>query len=220
MTRHSPEPSRVGKKLSSVQQEDLIRQYMPVVRKVMHQVAREVHYRGDKLELFEYGVLGLVRCLETYQFDDRVPFSEYAKHKIYKHIISELKKERPSLFSGKQKEPKPRYELLHFAQVEAPTLPKDEEDSEYSKPSGKVSDTLELDESNPLMSLLTDEDSTLINLAIQHLPRRQAEIIRLSFFENLTSHEICRRLDLTAPRVSSLRTRALRELRKQLMMQN
>ena len=86
-----PQSQRSNRRMSESQKEDLIRQYLPLVRKTMRQFLRKVEQGSDKIEIFENGVLGLVQALETYSYEDNLSFPQYAERFIQEYISQGLK---------------------------------------------------------------------------------------------------------------------------------
>ena len=201
--------------LNEIQKEELIRQYVPLIRKVISRLSHEVCASQDKLELFEYGVMGLVKALDNYKFDDRISFSEYAENHIREYIMHLLKKEKnPESPQGKK-----NIELVNFNQLEEPL---DEygnsNDQEVEPPSGRVNEVLNFGGEDPLTHLLNDENSRLISIALNRLSQLQKECIRLTFYENMSLGEIAERFGLSEEQVSNLRNDGLRKLRQHLLM--
>ena len=86
--------SRSHRKFDQSQVEDLIKQYVPLIRSVVGRISNKLCRGRDKLEIFEYGVMGLVRALDSYEFDDRESFSQYAERHIREYIVQALRKEK------------------------------------------------------------------------------------------------------------------------------
>ena len=196
----------------SLRKEDLIRQYLPLVRTAMKIVSRETGLRTDNIELFENGVLGLVQALKTYRYDDRMPFMEYALH----HIREYMKKSLPHC---RRRDERKNFELLQFGQIEEREIMPEETEipGEIAEPSGKAHDVMSFDQ-DPLTALLNDENRRMIEIALNRLPYAEKDVLRMTFYENLSPAHIAGRLGINASEVSALRSAGLRRLRRYILM--
>lgn len=73
-----------------LEKEDLIRQYLPMVKVAVRSAAKEAGCPVDPVELFENGILGLVHALQHYRYQDDCPFMEYALRHIRSHLARTL----------------------------------------------------------------------------------------------------------------------------------
>jgi RNA polymerase sigma factor for flagellar operon FliA len=88
------------------------------------------------------------------------------------------------------------------------------------QPGGNLSGMLADPSSNPAVIFELAEADRLLADAISTLPDRDRLILVLSYYEGLTLAEIGSALDLTESRISQLRTRALKQLRRRLTESN
>lgn len=209
MMKSHPHPDRSSTRMSESQKEDLIRQYIPLVRKVIKQISKKLNDQESRIELFENGVLGLVRALETYSYEDQIPFPDYAEGYIRTFILEGHKKNMSS-----------PVEIVHFTQIEELSIASEENEEIYSPPSGKAHDILDFETSDPLTCMLIDESSRLVDIAISRIPSLERQVIQMTFYENLSPAQIGRKLSISQKEVSELRTAALRRLRKHVLMHN
>ncbi|NMC61768.1 MAG: sigma-70 family RNA polymerase sigma factor [SAR324 cluster bacterium] len=207
--KNHPQSLSSKSKNTEFQKEDLIRQYMPLVKKTIRYFKKNLRPEVDRLELFENGVLGLVRALETYEYDDEVPFPLFAEYHIRNSIMSGLKLMKT-----------PPVEIMNFTQIEENPEAPDERTESFSPPSGKAHDVLNFEAVDPLTCMLEDESSRLIAIALNKIPSAEAQVIRMTFYDNLSPAQISRRLSVSEVEVSQLRNSGLRRLRKHLLVQN
>lgn len=80
----------------------------------------------------------------------------------------------------------------------------------------KVHDVLDFQGDDPLSLMLHDENARLIGRALKRLPPMQRLCIVLSFYDNLPASRIAELLGISPERVSDLRRKGLRLLRKYL----
>lgn len=205
-----PQHQSPRNRIEEIQKEDLIRQYIPLVRRTMRDITKGVKPGVDTVELFENGVLALVEALKTYQYEDSMPFSEYAGRFVREAMMESLRRatrpERP-------------VEILPFAQIEEDSDWMDQiEAEEPAPPSGKAADVIAFDGRDPLTSLLSDESTRLIAIALNRLPHAERVVLQMTFYDNLSPSQMAKKLDISIEEISALRNAGLRRLRKRLLM--
>ncbi len=199
-----------GKKIDEIQKEDLIRQYLPLVRRTMKRITKGTKPGVESVELFENGVLALVEALRTYRYEDSMPFSEYAEKFIGEAMMESLRRNA---------QPRRPVEILPFTQLEDDGDWMDGMEVEQpTPPSGKAADVIASDGSDPLTVLLNDESSRLIKIALNRLPHAEREVLQMTFYDNLSPSQMAKRMGISAEEVSALRNSGLRRLRKRLLM--
>lgn len=72
--------------------EDMVIQYLPLVRKIVDQMNTQNNYGYDRDDLISIGVLGLIDAIRRFDRDKGIPFRHYAKWRIKGTIIDELRR--------------------------------------------------------------------------------------------------------------------------------
>lgn len=73
-----------------------------------------------------------------------------------------------------------------------------------------------MDETSVELSVIDAELHSMLLRAIQNLPEDAKTVLELNVFEKVKMHEIAEKMDLSLNQVKALKTKALRELKKEL----
>lgn len=197
--------------------------------------------RGYETEdLFQIGVIGLIKAIDKFDLQYEVKFSTYAVPMILGEIRRFIRDDGPIKVSRTYKE---NARLIRQTQEEmADQLGREPTLIELSEALGMPMDVLvtsleavaspislhepiNQDEQEPIYRLDqikgTDEDATTFNrLAMEEvmdaLEPREREIIRLRFFEDLTQSQVAERIGLSQVQISRLERRILKRCRELL----
>ena len=181
-------------------------------------------YNVDKEDLYQAGVVGLLKAYKNYKYDGKTKFSSYAYKYIYGEMYllvnnNSLKVDKDSIKLAKLIE-KTRYSLAQKINK----IPSDEELSKFLNiPLKTIQDTLSL--SNEVLSL--DEDDTLYNKlstndnydnsllifqGLKYLTDEEKKIIIDRYYNDLTQDEIAKKMELSQVTVSRYEKRSLIKL--------
>jgi RNA polymerase sigma-B factor len=221
--------------------EQLIEQYMPLVRSL----ARRYSYRGEQLEdLVQIGAIGLIKAIDRFDVDRGVELTTYATP----NIIGEIKRHfRDKGWSVRV--PRGLQELnvqlarlveqLTVQLARSPTIPElaeaagvEEEEVLEALESGRAYSSISLstggggeddDELDPLESLGEEEheyevseDRVVLEPGFKVLDERERTILHLRFFKGLTQSQIAQQIGISQMHVSRLIRRSLEKIRAEI----
>jgi RNA polymerase sigma factor for flagellar operon FliA len=225
--------------------EELLRRYLPLVRRVVQRLAvrKPPHIEID--DLVSWGIVGLLDAIEKYDPKKEALFSTYAQFRIRGAILDHLRsldwvprsvRQKAALIErvtheleGRLGRPPVEDEIAHeldlsLAQYQD-LLGKVGEMTLFSLEDlgfgsgeerfGQESEDEEAD-ADPLRALLSQERVHLVADAIGQLPDREKLVIALYYNEDLTMKEVGGVLGLTESRVSQLHSQAMLRLKRYL----
>ncbi len=231
--------------IDDVQKEDLIKSYLPLVKKVVHRLSGRLPKDVDIKEMLNSGIIGLVDALEKYDPRHETNFSTYAQFRIRGAILDSFRSQDwlPRSLRFKSHKIETAYQQIEQRLGRPAT---DEEVAqalgmtveELQKLLGEVGSIVMLsfeelgfghgeerfqaDEvmagkaQDPLHKLLSTEKVGLIARALDRLPEKERLVISLYFYEELNLKEIGEILGVTESRASQIRSRALIRLKNYL----
>jgi RNA polymerase sigma factor for flagellar operon FliA len=224
-----------GSQIRQSQENQMIVQYLPLVHRIVSQVASYLRPPLSREDLISAGTIGLVKAARDYDPSKDAEFKTYAYIRVRGAVIDELRQwsfTPPSLSRQYEQAQNLAARFLE----EKGTPPTDEELAEQMEiPLEKLYRLFETvrmrhflsihgldDEAPALGDCLADkgeqdptsriEKEELIEHlaeAIQNLPKKQRRIIVLYYHKELTMRQIAEVLEITEPRVSQLHAAAL-----------
>lgn len=199
------------------------------------QIAKKF-YGANKQDLYQAGVLGIIKAYHNYKNDGDTKFSTYA----YKYIYGEM------YLVACNKEMKYGKELLQLvSKIEAcknklaqelmyePTLediaknldlPLDKLELAYASVGSVVYLDSNSSEDRSLYETIGDnnginqDDKIMVNESINSLNSLEKDIINARYFEDLTQNETAKKLGITQVMVSRYETRSLKKMRDYMYM--
>lgn len=231
--------------ISDDEREELIRSFLPLVKRVVHRLAGRLPAEVDIKEMLNSGIIGLVDALEKYDPRHETNFSTYAQFRIRGAILDSFRIQDWVPRSLRHKAHKLENVYLRLEQE----FGRPAEDQEVAKELGVDMDTLQkmlnevtgvvmlsleelgfghgeerlnADESlptsrpDPLNKLLQGERVEIVARALDRLPEKERLVITLYFYEELNLKEIGEIIGVTESRASQIRSRALLRLRSYL----
>lgn len=223
--------------------EKLILQYAPLVRYVIERLAISFPMVMDRDDIYQCGILGLIRCIDRFEPGRKVKFETYAISRIRGAILDELRTLDPVPRSTRKK----AKEIERAYAELQDELGRPATGAEVAKHLGMTTDALDgliLQLSSTTISLDStwrSEDGgdavTLAELiedasspdpqqlverkelveALTHvlgqLPKREKLVLALYYHEGLTLREISKVMDLSESRVCQLHTQSILRLR-------
>jgi RNA polymerase sigma factor FliA len=228
--------------VDSLEQEEVIKSYLPLVKKVVHRLAGRLPKDVDLREMLNSGIIGLVDALEKFDPKHETNFATYAQFRIRGAILDSFRSQDwlPRSVRHKTHRIESAYQRLE-QRLGRPAL-----DDEVAKELGVSVDELQklLGEvgsivilsfeelgfghgeerfvaeewlaskaTDPLHQLLGSEKVELIARALDRLPEKERLVISLYFYEELNLKEIGEILGVTESRASQIRSRALIRLK-------
>ena len=228
--------------ISEGDKEELIKSYLPLVKKVVHRLSGRLPKDVDLREMLNSGIIGLVDALEKYDPRHDTNFSTYAQFRIRGAILDSFRSQDWLPRSLRFKSHK--IELAYRRIEQKLGRPASDEEvaadlgvsvEELQKLLGEVGSIVMLsfeelgfghgeerfhaDEwlpskaQDPLHRLMGTEKIGLIARALDRLPEKERLVISLYFYEELNLKEIGEILGVTESRASQIRSRALIRLK-------
>ena len=227
------------------EREELIRSFLPLVKRVVHRLAGRLPSEVDIKEMLNSGIIGLVDALEKYDPRHETNFATYAQFRIRGAILDSFRVQDWVPRSLRQKAHKVeavyhRLEQEYGRSAEDHEVAKELDVSieELQKMLGEISgvvmlsieelgfghgeDRFRADEAlpatkpDPLTKLLGNERVELVARALDRLPEKERLVITLYFYEELNLKEIGEIISVTESRASQIRSRALLRLKTYL----
>ena len=233
------------KSVDDYEKEDLIKSYLPLVKKVVHRLSGRLPKDVDIKEMINSGIIGLVDALEKYDPKHETNFSTYAQFRIRGAILDSFRSQDwlPRSLRFKSHQVEAAYQRRE-QKLGRPATDEEVADElnisveELQKLLGEVGsivmlsfeelgfghgeDRFQADEwlaskaHDPLHKLLSGEKVGLIARALDRLPEKERLVISLYFYEELNLKEIGEILGVTESRASQIRSRALIRLKNYL----
>lgn len=225
--------------------EEILRRYMPLVRRVVQRLAVRKPPHIDLDDLVSWGIVGLLDAIGKYDPKKEALFSTYAQFRIRGAILDHLRsldwvprsvRQKAALIEkvsheleGRLGRPPIEDEIAAELGMKLPDyqdlLTKVGEMSLFSLEdlgfgSGEerfnVERSFDEHDADPLGTLLSQERVHLVADAIARLPEREKLVISLYYHDELTMKEVGAVLGLTESRVSQLHSQATLRLKSHL----
>ena len=234
------------KNIDDFEKEELIKSYLPLVRKVVHRLSGRLPKDVDVKEMLNSGIIGLVDALEKYDPSHETNFATYAQFRIRGAILDSFRSQdwlprslrfkshkiQEAYHKVEQKLGRPATDDEVAAELDLKT-------EEFQKLLGDVGNIVMLSfeelgfghgeercgdtewmpntsSYDPLKNILGGERVSLIARALDRLPEKERLVISLYFYEELNLKEIGEILEVTESRASQIRSRALFRLKNYL----
>jgi len=224
--------------------EQLITEYLPYVKRIVHRIAVHLPSTIDIDDLMNVGVIGLIQAVDRYDPDRDNKFMTYAVFRIRGAVLSEL---RSRDFLSRANRRKIRdLENVHLKLEQK--LGREADDFEIAQEMGvdidQVHRTKQMsgisfisfeelgfssrDEKEKLINYLVDSDDDALTItrmkelkaavarAIEQLPEKERLVISLYYLDELTMKETGKVLNVTESRVSQIHSQAIMRLRAKL----
>jgi len=237
-------PANQLDKNDSTYRDQLISEYLPYVKRIVHRIAVHLPSTIDIDDLMNVGVIGLIQAVDRYDPRRDNKFMTYAVFRIKGAVLSELRSRDFLSRSNRRKIRDLENTYLRLEQK----LGREVDDGEIAQEMGvsveQVYRTKQMsnisfisfeelgyssrDEKEKLMSYLVDHDDDALTLtrlkevkeamarSIEQLPEKERLVISLYYIEELTMKETGKVLNITESRVSQIHSQAVRRLRTKL----
>lgn len=199
-------------------------------------VVRRFAGRGESEDLFQIGAIGLLKCIEKFDFRYDVKFSTYAVPMILGEIKRFLRDDGAVKVSRSLKELAYRAKRLQEQAIQtenrelslselAEALQVEKEEVLLALESAKEVESLYAGGSveNPTQLIdrladTTESEKTLERLALmealERLEQKERQIITLRYFQDKTQTEVAKRVGISQVQVSRIEKRVLLQLRE------
>ncbi len=233
------------KQIDDYEKEQLIKSYLPLVKKVVHRLSGRLPKDVDIREMLNSGIIGLVDALEKYDPKHETNFSTYAQFRIRGAILDSFRSQdwlprslrfkshrieqayhrveqrlgRPATDEEVAQELSVTIEELQMLLGEVGSivmLSFEELGFGHGEERFRADEMLASRSGDPLAKLLGNEKVSMIARALDRLPEKERLVISLYFYEELNLKEIGEILGVTESRASQIRSRALIRLKNYL----
>ncbi|GLH73846.1 RNA polymerase sigma factor [Geothrix limicola] len=225
--------------------EQIIKDYVPLVKFVAHRIASRLPSHVELDDLINSGILGLMDAIEKFEPARNIKFKTYAELRIKGAILDGLRDLDwvPRSLRRKKKDIEGAYHMLEQQYGRAATdeevavhlgIPLEELHKNLDELKGVTLGTFvevgEDGEGESLISFVPDPDAEdphqifqsseikeILRDAMDVLPKKEKFVVQLYYFDELTMKEIGTLLNITESRVSQLHTKAMLRLRGKLL---
>ncbi len=219
--------------------EQLIVEYVPLVKVVAGRVNMYLGYAVEYEDLVSYGIFGLIDAIDKFNYLKGNKFETYASLRIRGSILDQIRKLDwiPRSVRQKQKQIETAIANIQAATGKQAT---DEEISEaldieldeYYNWQGQVTSLTSLDEyldmgndyhkpdtghgasSEPEAAFETQEVKAKLANAFDGLKDNEKKVISLYYYDEMTIKEISKILELSESRISQIHTKALTKMKQ------
>ena len=200
-------------------------------------VVRRFHGRGEPEDLYQLGAIGLLKCIEKFDFQYGVKFSTYAVPMIVGEIKRFLRDDgtvkvsrslKQLSFRAKRMQEESRKEQNRELTVQelARALEVEEEELLLAMEAGREVESLSSPQREDGCTLLeqlsdrTEQERVMERLslmeALEKLPPKERQIITLRYFQDCTQSDVAKRIGISQVQVSRIEKRILSQLREGL----
>jgi RNA polymerase sigma factor FliA len=228
--------------LNEVERDDMIKSYIPLVKRVVHRLSGRLPKDIDLAEMLNSGIIGLVDALEKFDPSHDTNFATYAQFRIRGAILDSFRTQdwlpRSVRYKSHQIEqaylrveqrlgrPATDQEIANELGVSITIFQKmladvgnvvllsfEELGFGHGEERFMAEDSFISKGQDPLNRLLGEERISVIARALDRLPEKERLVISLYFYEELNLKEIGEILGVTESRASQIRSRALIRLK-------
>lgn len=201
-------------------------------------VVKRFHGRGEQEDLYQIGAIGLLKCINKFDFTYEVKFSTYAVPMIMGEIKRFLRDDGTIKISRNLKELSYQAKYLQEKVLKeenreltvselADRLSVDKEELllalECTKEVESIYAARENETGSQLIVQLSDPaegekmmDNISLKEALHHLNIKERQIIILRYYQDRTQSEVAKKLGISQVQVSRIEKRILQELKKNL----
>lgn len=232
-----------SKKRDPAIREELIIEYVPLVKVVAGRLSMYLGYTVEYDDLVSYGIFGLIDAIDKFDYDKGIKFETYASLRIRGSILDQIRKMDWIPRSVRQKQ-KQMESAISKIEAEENRVATDEEIAkelnlsldEYYNWQGqtkvtniasidefveqgvevKAFDTRKYAQNEPEHAYEQEEVKELLASSLEGLTEKERMVVLLYYYEELTLKEISHVLEVSESRVSQLHTKALQKMKKVL----
>ena len=199
---------------------DNLEQHLPQVRIIAASLHRRLpRNKVDLDDLIQAGSVGLCKAANTWDPERGVKFKTYASRRIYGEMLDMLREEdfMPRALRSKSNKAKQDAEAVVDTETAVAMRAGFDSIDAKDKDGFTLAQVLEWDGKSPADKVLHSELVEMVRNAISCLPARQATVLRLYYFHDLTGQVIADHLGCVESRVSQLKTKAHKHLYRELL---
>ncbi len=228
---------------SSELREQIILEYVPLVKVVAGRLSMYLGYNVEYDDLVGYGIFGLIDAIDKYDASKDVKFETYASLRIRGSILDHIRKMDwiPRTVRQRQKkldEAVKRIEMRTGKNASEEEIAKEmgisEEELIVWQSQLKITNIVSLNEyveqgTEPVMDarnnshfiqpeekIQENELKKVLKDTLEFLTEKERKVIELYYYEELTLKEISKVLSVSESRISQLHTKALLKMRKKM----
>lgn len=232
-----------SKKRDPATREELIMEYVPLVKVVSGRLSMYLGYTVEYDDLVSYGIFGLIDAIDKFDYDKGIKFETYASLRIRGSILDQIRKMDWIPRSVRQKQKQMELAITKI-ESEENRVATDEEIArelnisidEYFNWQGqtKITNIASIDEfveqgievkafdssrnaqNEPDRVYEQEEVKELLATSLEKLTEKERMVVVLYYYEELTLKEISKVLEVSESRVSQLHTKALQKMKQVL----
>lgn len=232
-----------SKKRDPATREELIVEYVPLVKVVSGRLSMYLGYTVEYDDLVSYGIFGLIDAIDKFDYDKGIKFETYASLRIRGSILDQIRKMDWIPRSVRQKQ-KQMESAIAKIESEENRVATDEEVArelnitidEYFNWQGqtKITNIASIDEfveqgievkafdsarnaqNEPDRVFEQEEIKELLSGSLEKLTEKERMVVVLYYYEELTLKEISKVLEVSESRISQLHTKALQKMKQVL----
>lgn len=228
---------------SSELREQIILEYVPLVKVVAGRLSMYLGYNVEYDDLVGYGIFGLIDAIDKYDANKDVKFETYASLRIRGSILDHIRKMDwiPRTVRQKQKkldEAVKRIEMRTGKNASEEEIAQEmgisEDELIVWQSQLKITNVVSLNEyveqgTEPVMDaknnshfiqpeekIQENELKKVLKDTLEFLTEKERKVIELYYYEELTLKEISKVLSVSESRISQLHTKALLKMRKKM----
>ena len=217
---------------SSELREQIILEYVPLVKVVAGRLSMYLGYNVEYDDLVGYGIFGLIDAIDKYDANKDVKFETYASLRIRGSILDHIRKMDwiPRTVRQKQKKLDEAVKRIEIAQE----MGISEDELIVWQSQLKITNIVSLNEyveqgTEPVMDARNNSHfiqpeekiqenglEKVLKDTLEFLTEKERKVIELYYYEELTLKEISKVLSVSESRISQLHTKALLKMRKKM----
>lgn len=198
-----------------------IADHMPLVERIVAHFMRRLPRSVQRDDLMAAGTLGLFHALRSSAHTCPEMFAAYARIRIRGSIVDELRRHdwsprRRKVASAQAPGPMASVTSIAPGAVAASVAPARERVAVVGfddLPAGSTAG-LAQEGASPLDDVLERRAHEALHAAVESLPEREREIVRMRYFEGLPSKAIAQAMGLSEARISQLHARGVTRLKE------
>jgi RNA polymerase sigma factor for flagellar operon FliA len=196
-----------------------IAEHMPLVQRIVAHFMRRLPRSVQREDLVAAGTLGLFHALRSSAHTCPEMFASYARIRIRGSIVDELRRHDWSPRRRKDPNAPPANSGSNVTPINAASAsaqrPRIAVVGFDDLPAGSTGSLAE-DCASPLDDVLERREHEALHAAVEELPERERQIVRMRYFQGMPSKAIAQALGLSEARISQLHARATNRLRELL----
>ncbi len=212
----------ITRQVMKIPTSEAISEHMHLVKRITAEFMRRLPRSVQRDDLIAAGTLGLFHALRSSTHTCPEMFAAYARIRIRGAVIDELRRHDwsprrrkepgpPSLDTNPARTSPSQRPMLHSVPPPKPRVTVvGLDDLPAHSAAGLLTDEAC---ASPLDDILARREQEALHAAVEELPPREAAIVRMRYFQDLSTKAIARAMGLSEARISQLHTRATLRLK-------